>query len=107
MSKKCENCAKQVESPFLENEILTIPYAAHQSAAARQERQIRRMWIVVLVLIGSLIGTNLAWIIYNAKFDVVEETIITQENENGYNNYIGNDGDINYGETDDNEKEIS
>lgn len=87
MSRKCENCEKQTESPFVENEILTIPYAAHQSAAARQERQMRRMWIVILVLIGSLIGTNIAWIVYEHSF---EDYVITQEveqdAENGTNN---------------------
>lgn len=96
MSKKCENCAKKIESPFVENEILTIPYAAHQSAAARQERQIRRMWIVVLVLISALIGTNLAWIIYENSFEeiVTTEEIIVDADNNGNANYIGQDGNI-------------
>lgn len=99
MQKTCNNCA--------ENASVSVPYVVHESAMARSERHNKRLWIVILVLIGALIGTNLAWIIYEAQFDVVEETTITQENDNGYNNYIGNDGDINYGETDDNEKEIS
>ena len=98
--KTCNSCGT-------ENANVTVPYVVHESAMARSERHNKRLWIVILVLIGALIGTNLAWIIYEAQFDVVEETTITQENDNGYNNYIGNDGDINYGETDDNEKEIS
>lgn len=100
MAKTCNNCGS-------ENMNVNVPYVVHESAMARSERHNKRLWIVILVLIGALIGTNLAWIIYEAQFDVVEETTITQENDNGYNNYIGNDGDINYGETDDNEKEIS
>jgi hypothetical protein len=28
-----------------------------------------------------------------------ENIVVTQDNENGYNNFIGNDGNINYGET--------
>lgn len=99
MQKTCNNCSESTN--------VTVPYVVHESAMARSERHNKRLWIVILVLIGVLIGTNLAWIIYEAQFDVVEETTITQENDNGYNNYIGNDGDINYGETDDNEKEIS
>ena len=42
------------------------------------------------------------------QVEVVEEnaqTSVTQENEGGYNNYIGNDGDIVNGETDNNSKE--
>lgn len=100
MAKTCNNCGT-------ENQNIIVPYVAHESDMARSERHIKRLWIVILVLIVALIGTNLAWIIYEAQFDIVEETTITQENDNGYNNYIGNDGNINYGETDDNEKEIS
>ena len=100
MAKTCNNCAT-------ENQDIVVPYAAHEIAIATNERHGRRLWIVILVLIVALIGTNLAWIIYEAQFDVVEETTITQENDNGYNNYIGNDDNINYGKTDDNEKEIS
>jgi hypothetical protein len=104
MTKTCDGCKNKIYTE--EEKIMTVPYIAHQSAAARQERQMRRMWIVILVLIGALIGTNLAWIIYNSQFEVVEETTetnVTQENDNGDNNYIGNDGDITYGETEDND----
>lgn len=102
MSKTCDGCKNKVYTE--EEKMLTVPYVAHQSAAARQERQIRRMWIVVLVLIAALIGTNLAWIIYNSQFEVVEESVtVEQENDNGDNNYIGNDGDITYGEAENND----
>ena len=101
MSKICDGCKNKI---YTEEKIMTVPYIAHQSAAARQERQMRRMWVVILVLIGALIGTNLAWIIYNSQFEVVEESmVVEQENDNGDNNYIGNDGDINYGETENND----
>jgi hypothetical protein len=95
MSNTCDGCKNKIYTE--EEKMMTVPYIAHQSAAARQERQIRRMWIVVLVLIGALIGTNLAWIIYENSF---EDCVITQEVEqdadNGTNNFVG--GNI-YGET--------
>lgn len=101
MSKTCDGCKNKIYTE--EEKIMTVPYIAHQSAVARQERQMRRMWIVILVLICALIGTNLAWIIYNSQFEVVEESImVEQENDNGDNNYIGNDGDITYGEAENN-----
>jgi hypothetical protein len=99
MEKKCNNCGMQPE-------VADVPFVVYQATAARQERQIRRMWIVILLLICALIGTNLSWIIYNSQFEVVEETIetnVAQENDNGDNNYIGNDGDITYGEAEDND----
>lgn len=76
-----------------------IPYVAFESSMARLERTIKRLWILAIILIALLFGTNAAWIYYESQFDVVEAEI-TQENESGYNNFIGRDGDIRYGETD-------
>ena len=97
MTKTCNSCAT-------ENQNVNVPYVAHESAMARSERNSKRMWIVILVLIIALIGTNLAWIIYNSQFEAVEEsTVVEQENSNGDNNYIGNNGDITYGKTENND----
>lgn len=97
MAKTCNNCGA-------ENMNVSVPYVAHESAMARCERHSKRLWVVVLVLIGALIFSNFAWIIYNSQFEVVEETTetsITQENDSGDNNYIGSNGDITYGEAED------
>lgn len=100
MTKTCDGCKNKTYSE--EEKIMTVPYIVHQSAAARQERQMRRMWIVILVLIGALIGTNLAWIIYEAQFETVEtiteEYDIQQDAEGGNNNSIINNGSIVNGE---------
>lgn len=74
-----------------------VPYAVHESAMARQERTIRRLWILLIVLVVLFVGSNAAWIWYESQFEKVE---VTQENEDGYNSFIGNDGDIYNGETD-------
>ena len=67
---------------------------------ARMERQIKRLWITILTLIFLLVGTNGAWLLWSNQLETVESWEITQENDGGYNNYIGNDGDIVNGETD-------
>ena len=96
MEKKCNICGT-------ENKNSNVPFVVYQATAARQERQIKRMWIVILLLICALIGTNLAWIIYNSQFEIVEESVtVEQESDNGDNNYIGNNGDITYGEAENN-----
>ena len=98
MAKTCNNCGS-------ENTKVNVPYVVHESAMARSERHNKRLWIIILVLIGALIASNLAWIIYNSQFEVVEETMeanVTQENDNGDNNYIGNNGDITYDEANNN-----
>lgn len=81
-----------------------VPFAVHESAMARMERTIRRLWILLIVLVVLLVGSNALWIWYESQFEDVT-TMIEQDNESGYNNFIGNDGDIYNGETKDNNQE--
>ena len=93
MSKTCNSCKT--------NEA-TIPYVVYEANEVRHERREKRYVWLIAILIFLLVGTNIGWLIYESQFETVEEsTTITQENEDGYNNYIGNDGDINYGEAND------
>ena len=89
----CETCKKVQNAPE------SVPYIVHESSMARMERQIKRLWITILTLIFLLFGSNCAWIWWNNQWETVEKWEITQENDGGYNNYIGNDGDIVNGET--------
>lgn len=57
-----------------------IPYIAFESATSRQERTIKRLWILCLVLIIALLGTNAGWIYYESQWQTVESTV-TQEDE--------------------------
>lgn len=65
--------------------------------SAMAERTIKKLWILIVLLVVLLFGSNAAWIWYEAQWQVVETTEVTQENENGYNNFIGNNGEIIYG----------
>ena len=69
---------------------------------AMAERNAKRYWIlciiIFVVLFLALVISNVCWIRYENSF---EDVVITQDNADGYNSYIGNDGDINYGETND------
>ena len=94
--KKCNNCGTN-STPA------SVPYVVHESAMARAERHTKALVWVIVLLIVLLVVSNGAWLWYENQFEVVEETtetIITQDNADGYNNYIGNDGDIVNGETD-------
>lgn len=86
----CENCKKTQNSP--EN----VPYIVHESSMARMERHIKRLWITIIVLILLLVGTNAAWLYYESKWETVYQEV-TQEADNGTNNFVG--GDV-IGETD-------
>lgn len=94
----CETCKEKRK--VIAKTPKDVPYIVHEGAVARLERVIKRMWVLVLSLIILLFVSNAAWIWYCSQFEDVETTI-TQENEDGYNNYIGNDGDIVNGNADD------
>ena len=88
----CETCKEKRK--VIAQTPKDVPYIAHESAVARLERVIKRMWVLVLSLIILLVASNAAWIWYCNQLETVESCEITQENEGGNNNYIGNDGDI-------------
>ena len=47
----------------------SVPYVVHESALARAEHTIKRMWITCLALITLLVVTNVMWIWYNSRFE--------------------------------------
>lgn len=69
----------------------TIPYYAHEGVVARMERANRRLWILCIVLILLLAGTNGAWLYYENQF--IDELTVTQDVESGNGgDAIVNDG---------------
>ena len=97
MAKTCDNCISKGVADF--KDMPPVPFAAHEAALARSERHNKRLWIVILVLIVALLGTNLAWIIYENSFDDYMITQdVKQDADNGTNNFVG--GDV-YGEAED------
>ena len=89
----CETCNK------VQNAHESVHYIAQEAPKEGMERQAKGLWTAALLLIVLLVGTNAAWLYYENQWETVEKWEITQENDGGYNNYIGNDGDIVNGET--------
>ena len=77
----CETCKKVQSAP--EN----VPYIVHEASMARMERQIKRLWITILVLIFLLVGTNGAWLYYESQRETIYQEV-TQEAETGTNNEV-------------------
>ena len=96
--KTCNGCGTDTKAPA------SVPYVVHESAMARAERHTKALIWVIVLLIVLLVVSNGAWLWYENQFEVVEETTtettVTQDNADGYNNYIGNDGDIVNGKAD-------
>ena len=84
----CETCKNVKSAP--EN----VPYIVHESSMARMERQIKRLWIALLVVIFMLFASNAGWMIYESQF----ATISYEQDGEGINNVnIGEQGDLNNG----------
>lgn len=67
----------------------SVSYVVHESALARAERTIKRMWITCLVLITLLVVTNVVWIWYNSQFeDVTTEIYKEAYADNNGNNSV-------------------
>lgn len=90
----CQNCNKR--------DIYTtqVPLVVLENTRAQMDAHAARLVRVIVLLIILLVGSNGLWLWHESQFaDEVYE--ITQENEDGYNNFIGNDGDIYNGEAED------
>lgn len=64
----------------------------------------RKWFIISIILLVILFASNMAWLYY-WNLPGEETTTVEQENDRGYNNYIGDDGDINNGETENNKND--
>ena len=83
----CETCkGKDAHAPE------SVPYIVHESSMARAERQIKRLWIALLVCLSVVVATNAGWLIYESQFETYE---YTQDGEG--TNIIGDGNDVNNG----------
>lgn len=74
-----------------------VPYIVHEGIMTRLERTIERLWILAIILIILLFGSNAGWIWYENQFEDKVTTIeAEQDADNGGSNYVVNG---NYGET--------
>jgi hypothetical protein len=92
MTKTCNGCNSAKEMMELKD-MPSIPFAAHEAEVSRQERQIKRMWIALIVAISMLFASNIGWLIYQSQFDTFSYDY-TQDG-NG-NNIIGNNNEADY-----------
>lgn len=60
----------------------------------------KRLFTILIIVLLMWFTTG-CYLVYTLNGIGTIDTTVTQENENGYNNYIGNDGDITNGETND------
>ena len=87
-----------------------VPYIVYEGSMARQERTIKRLWILAIILIVALVGTNAGWIYYESQWQYVDTTTsqeVTQDVDSGGGSAtITGIGDVNNGESSTNGESI-
>lgn len=69
-----------------------VPYIVYEAEMTRSERQIKRLWIALIVAIALIFASNVVWLIYINQYDFESYDLSTGGGGNA--NYIGQDGDI-------------
>lgn len=87
----CETCkGKEAHAPE------SVPYIVHESSMARMERQIKRLWIALIVCIALIFASNAGWLIFESQYETLEYSYDYQQDGEG-TNIIGDGNDVNNG----------
>lgn len=74
----------------------TVPFVVHENLRAQMSATNARLIRVIVLLIVLLVGSNIAWLVYESQF---EELSIEQEVDTGEGDaFVVGNGDLNYGE---------
>lgn len=74
----------------------TVPFVVHENLRAQMSAVNARLIRVIVLLIVLLVGSNIAWLVYESQF---EELSIEQEVDTGEGDaFVVGNGDLNYGE---------
>jgi hypothetical protein len=78
---------------------VTMSEGAWERHEERNKKLINKLIAVILVLVVLLVGSNVAWLIYESQFQVVQETVeeVYIEAEQGEGTNIVGGGDVSYG----------
>ena len=87
---------------YNDDKIVMSRYAFERMQTKDERNDLWRNRIIVLLII-LLVATNALWLYYWNQYDYVDSNDYSVELDSGDGgdaNYIGNDGEINYGESD-------
>ena len=85
--KTCNNC-----TPTDVN--VSVPYVVHEAEVSRQERTIKRQWVVIIILICLLFASFGLFVWYESQFETISYDY-TQDGEG--TNIIGDSNEVNNG----------
>lgn len=59
----CNGCEKKGDN--------AVSFIVHSADMSRLERTIKRLWILLIIMLVMLVGTNIGWIMYESQFETV------------------------------------
>ena len=75
----------------------TVPFVVHENLRAQMSAANARLVRVIVLLVLLLVGSNIAWLLYESQF---ESMTIEQEVDTGEGDaFVVGNGDLNYGES--------
>lgn len=88
----CNTCKEKKAEP--------VSYLAFESMKATLERTTRRLWVLIIILVILLFGSNAAWLYYESQWDTVKTTEVNQDVDTGEGSaYVAGIGDVYRGES--------
>ena len=74
-----------------------IPYIVHEGAISRMERVNKRLIAIIVLLIVLLVGSNIAWMVYESQFESCSSSCEIDAEQDGDGVNIVGGGDVSYG----------
>ena len=87
MAKNCNECGTKNRDLCV-----NVPYVVHESAMSRAERNIKRLWLAIIVSVALLFASNAFWLFAWMQYDYDGFEVTADGDSNA--NYIGQDGNI-------------
>ena len=81
----------------MDEEKNVVPYIVHEGVLARMERQLRRQFITIIILIVALILSNGVWLYSFMQYDYISEAEVITADQDGRGINIVGGGDVQFG----------
>ena len=89
----CDACKKQRAE-----ESGAVPRWTHEADMARMERTVKKLWVLLIITLALLFGTNAGWIYYESQWEEVTTTETYEARTDGGGTAIANgSGEVIYG----------
>lgn len=84
----------------MEDKKKDVPFYVYDLESAKQERTVKRLVSIIILLIVMLVASNLAWLYVFNQYDISSEQYTIEGQDNANANYLesGVEGVINNGE---------